>query len=278
MSGCRQWWGLLACGLLAACAATRSIEDTVEGCESASEEASFEQLCANPGSLVVLCDEHQCGAHRCHEVLERLTVGRVVLARQGRPVLPNPGQRSTLTEPAPLPSPGPGVERYRGSTQGSSGHSQPVFIIPWSPKPEPELLPSQKQLLAEAEAYHNKSHEGHHIYPRAFRPSLTKVTTSTRGPSDGGSSIKASTSTSTSYRWRWRSTGAFTEVPMVAPGMRHGASSSERILTRARRRYTGTRDSSSTNFACSVPFLPPSSGRCTHRPFRVLEAPCDSMN
>jgi uncharacterized lipoprotein (TIGR02269 family) len=169
MSGLRQRWWLLAYCLLAACAATRPIEDTAEGCEAASEAASFEQHCAEDASLVVLCDERQCGAYRCREAVEHLTAGRVVLARQ--PVLPRPSVRpgNTGTESAPLPSPGPGVERYRGSTQGSSGPSQPVFIIPWGPKPRQELLPSQKQLLAEAEAYRKKPHEGHHIYPRAFR-------------------------------------------------------------------------------------------------------------
>jgi len=171
MSGLRRWW-LLACCLLAACAATRPIEGTADGCEVASEAASFEQLCAEDGTLVVLCDERQCGAYRCREVVERLTAGRVVLARYPRPPLPtSPGQGGTRTGPGPLPSPGPGVERYRGSAQGAPGDTQPVFIIPWGPKskPEPELLPSQKQLQADAETFRKKPHEGHHIYPRAFR-------------------------------------------------------------------------------------------------------------
>jgi len=173
MSGLRQRWWLLAYCLLAACAATRPIEDTAEGCEAASEAASFEQHCAEDASLVVLCDERQCGAYRCREVLERLTAGRVVLARQ--PVLPRPSVRpgNTGTESTPVPNSGPGVERYRGSAQGSSAPSKPVFIIPWGPKPRQELLPSQKQLLAEAEASREKTYEGHHIYPRAFREWFT---------------------------------------------------------------------------------------------------------
>ncbi len=171
----QQWW-LLACGLLAACAATQPIESTTDGCEAASEAASFGQLCAETSTLVVLCDERQCGAYRCHEVVEHLTVGQVVLARYPRPPLPtSPGQGSTSTQLPPLPSPGLGIERYRGSVQGVQG-TQPVFIIPWGPqpKPEPEFLPSQKQLLAEAEAHREKSYEGHHIYSRAFRRWFTE--------------------------------------------------------------------------------------------------------
>jgi uncharacterized lipoprotein (TIGR02269 family) len=123
---------------------------------------------------VVLCDERQCGAYRCREVVEHLTAEQVVLARHLRPPLPtNPGQGSTNTKTPPLPSPGPGIERYRGSAQGAPGNAQPVFIIPWGPQPQPELLPSQKQFLAEAEAYRKKPHEGHHIYPRAFREWFT---------------------------------------------------------------------------------------------------------
>ncbi len=174
MSGAKQWW-LLACGLLAACAATRPIESTTDGCEAASEAASFGQLCAEDATLVLLCDERQCGAYRCHEVAEHLTAGRVVLARYPRPPLPtSPGQGSTSTQLPPLPSPGPGVERYRGSAQPGPGNAQAVFIIPWGPQPQPELLPSQKHLLAEAEAHREKSYEGHHIYSRAFRRWFTE--------------------------------------------------------------------------------------------------------
>ncbi len=163
MSGLKHGWLLLACCLLAACAATRPIESAAEGCETASEAAPFEQLCAQDGSLLVLCDERQCGVYVCREVMELLTAGKVVLARQLAP-----------TRPAlPLPSPGPGIERYRGSTPGLSRDAQPVFIIPWRPKPQPELPPSQKHLLAEAEAQRRKPYEGHHIYPRAFREWFT---------------------------------------------------------------------------------------------------------
>jgi len=174
VNGLKQRWWLLACCLLAACAAARPAERASDGCEVAAETAPFEELCAEDASLVVLCDERQCGAYRCREVVERLTAGQVVLVRQ--PVLPRPSVRpgNTGTKPDPLPSPGPGVERYRDSTQGSFGPSQPVFIIPWSPRLQHELLPSQKQLLVEAEAYRKKPHEGHHIYPRAFRGWFTE--------------------------------------------------------------------------------------------------------
>jgi hypothetical protein len=49
-----------------------------------------------------------------------------------------------------------------------------VFIIPWGQRPQPELLPSQKLLLAEAEARRKRPHEGHHVYPRAFRVWFTR--------------------------------------------------------------------------------------------------------
>ena len=114
MNGLKQQWWLLACGLLAACAATRPIEGTTDGCEVASEAASFEQPCAEDGTLVVLCDERQCGAYRCREVVERLTAGRVVLARYPRAPLPtSPGQGSTGIQPRPLPSPGLSRARSR---------------------------------------------------------------------------------------------------------------------------------------------------------------------
>ncbi|MDY7225704.1 TIGR02269 family lipoprotein [Hyalangium rubrum] len=175
MRGFKEWCLFLACCLLAACVATRPIEGTDEGCEVASEAASFEQLCSEDGTLGVLCDESQCGAYRCREVVERLTAGQRVLARHLRPPLPtSPGQGGTSTRLPPLPSPGPGIERYRGSAQEVSGDTRPVFIIHWGPQPKSELLPSQKQLLAEAEAYRKKPHEGHHIYPQAFRQWFTE--------------------------------------------------------------------------------------------------------
>jgi hypothetical protein len=48
-----------------------------------------------------------------------------------------------------------------------------VFIIPW--KPQPELRPSQKQMLEEQAAERNKPHEKHHIFPRAFRAWFTEM-------------------------------------------------------------------------------------------------------
>lgn len=159
MSGLKHAWRLLACCLLVACVATRPVESAAEGCETASEAAPFEQLCAEDGSLLALCDERQCGVYVCREVMEFLTAGQVRLARQLAP---------------PLPSPGPGIERYRGNEQGVLRDTRPVFIIPWRPKPQPELLPSQKQLLADAEAQRRKPYEGHHIYSRAFRAWFTE--------------------------------------------------------------------------------------------------------
>jgi uncharacterized lipoprotein (TIGR02269 family) len=167
------WW-LLACCLLVACAAPQHVESTSEGCEVAAGPAPFEQLCAEDGSLLALCDEGQCGVYRCREVAEVLTPGKVVLARVRPPPQLNPSTGTTRTELPPLPSPGPGIERYRGSAQGPLRDLQPVFIIPWGPKPQPELLPSQKQLLAGSQAQRSKAYEGHHIYSQEFREWFTR--------------------------------------------------------------------------------------------------------
>jgi uncharacterized lipoprotein (TIGR02269 family) len=174
MKGLKQRWWLLACYLLVACAATQHVESVADGCEAAAETAPFSQLCAEDSSLLALCVEEQCGVYRCREVAELLTPGKVVLARVRPPLPLNPGTGTTRTDLPPLPSPGPGSERYRGSAQGPLRDIQPVFIIPWGPRPQPELLPSQKQLLADAQAQRSKAYEGHHIYSRAFRKWFTR--------------------------------------------------------------------------------------------------------
>ena len=158
MLPCRVVPLVLACCVLAACAANRPVESSEPGCEVAPQTASFEQLCAQDGSLLALCDQHQCGLYLCREVVQHLSAGQVVLARN-------------VTRP--LPSPGPGIERYRGDAQGVLQDTRPVFIIPWGHRPRPELLPSQKQQLAEAEARRKRPHEGHHVYSRAFREWFT---------------------------------------------------------------------------------------------------------
>jgi len=53
--------------------------------------------------------------------------------------------------------------RYWGSAQGLPKNSQPVFIIPWRPKPRQELLLDAQQ------AQRTESYEMHHIFPREFK-------------------------------------------------------------------------------------------------------------
>ena len=101
---------------------------------------------------MAFCAGEQCGLYRCREVMESLTVGRVVLARFRVGVLPNPQL---------------GPQRHWGSAQEVPEDSQPVFIIPWRHKPP--LLPSQQAMLEEWAKERRKPHERHHIFPRAFR-------------------------------------------------------------------------------------------------------------
>ncbi|WP_224245008.1 SitA6 family polymorphic toxin lipoprotein [Hyalangium gracile] len=143
----RGWVWLLLCAGLTACASTQvSLGEEVEEGERV---ASFEELCAEEESLLPLCDGQQCGLYRCREVMGLLQVGQVVPARTGGMVLPIPGGTA---------------QRYWGSADGLPKPSQPVFIIPWGPKPEP--LPSQKKLLEQWAEEWRKPHEKHHIFPQ----------------------------------------------------------------------------------------------------------------
>jgi len=159
MNGRRQWWWLLMSAVLASCVASQPMARATEGCETEPEAASFEQLCEEDGTLLALCEQRQCGVYVCREVAEFLTAGHVVPTKGGGFSLPGAGL---------------GVERYWGSAQGLPQSTRPVFIIPWGPSAPRELLPSQKQMLAEAEAFRKRPHEQHHIYSQAFRPWFTE--------------------------------------------------------------------------------------------------------
>ena len=144
----RRWMWLLLGTALTACASV-PLAESEEG-EGSGESASFEEWCAQEGSLVPLCGAGQCGMYRCQEVMEELApAGQVKLARTGGAV---------------LPSPGGSAQRYWGSADGLPRNAKPVFIIPWGPKPP--LLPSQKKMLEELEAEWRKPHEKHHIFPQ----------------------------------------------------------------------------------------------------------------
>lgn len=159
MSGRGQWWGPLVCAVLVSCTAARPVEHASEGCETSPRTTSFEQLCQRDVLLAVCEEPQQCGVYSCGEVEQFLTAGQVT---------------PTKGVGMPLPGVGLGAQRYWGSAQKFPQDPRPVFIIPWGPKPPRELLPSQKQLLAEAEAFRKRPHEQHHIYPQAFRPWFTE--------------------------------------------------------------------------------------------------------
>jgi uncharacterized lipoprotein (TIGR02269 family) len=147
-----RWkWLLVALGISACAATPLSVSEGISS-EEATGTAPFEELCEEANSTVALCAGKQCGLYRCREVKEHLAVGRVVLARSGAVVLPNPQA---------------GAQRNWGSAQELPGDAQPVFIIPWRHKPP--LLPSQQEMLARQAAARRKPHERHHIFPRAFR-------------------------------------------------------------------------------------------------------------
>ena len=143
----QRWLWLLLCTGLTACATAQPVVSETAG--EQEEIGSFEELCAEEGSLLPLCEGGRCGLYRCREVMERRTVGRVVPA---------------FAEEMVLPLPQGGAQRYWGSSDGLPESSQPVFIIPWGPKPP--LLPSQQKLLEEQEAEWRKPHEKHHIFPQ----------------------------------------------------------------------------------------------------------------
>ncbi len=151
-----SWVGLVGLSLLAACATLQPSEtqNVNPGCEETAEATPFVEACRDEHNLLALCDEQQCGLYRCQEVVEHLAMGRVVLARGVTPQPPNPQG---------------GAQRHWGSAQRVPKDSRPVFIIPWSPKPRQELLPSQTEALEKAAAERNKPHEQHHIFPQAFR-------------------------------------------------------------------------------------------------------------
>jgi uncharacterized lipoprotein (TIGR02269 family) len=143
----RRWTWLVLCFGLTACAATPS--SLSEEAEETEEVTSFEEACAEEGTLLPLCDAEQCGMYPCREVVEQLSEGRVVPALTGNLTLPGPGSTA---------------RRYWGSAEGLPKRSLPVFVIPWGPKPP--LLPSQRKMLEELAAERRKPHEKHHIFPQ----------------------------------------------------------------------------------------------------------------
>jgi uncharacterized lipoprotein (TIGR02269 family) len=140
---------LLVSAALTACATTQPFVSEGEGCETSARLLPPEEACEEEGSLLAVCGTEACAVYRCREVAAELMAGQVVPTKHGGFARP-PGE----------------AMRYWGTAQGLPKNSQPVFIIPWGPQPQPELLPSQKQLLAEPKEQRTKVYEMHHIFPR----------------------------------------------------------------------------------------------------------------
>ncbi len=140
------------CICLMACATTQPLVSNAPGCESSVRVLTFDEACEDEGSLLAVCGPEWCAVYRCQEVAGELLAGKV---------LPTRGVAT--------PRPPSSARRYRGSAQGLPKNSQPVFIIPWGPKPKQELLPSQNQMLEELKAQRTRIYEMHHIFPREFK-------------------------------------------------------------------------------------------------------------
>jgi hypothetical protein len=109
---------LLVCGALAACATTQPFVSEGEGCEASAQALSFEEACGEEGILLTVCGTEACAVYRCREVAAELMAGQVVPTK-GVGFARPPGE----------------AMRYWGSAQGLPKNSQPVFIIPWGPRP-----------------------------------------------------------------------------------------------------------------------------------------------
>ncbi|MFY0526653.1 TIGR02269 family lipoprotein [Archangium gephyra] len=154
-------WGLLLGVLLSGCAASGPSSATFQ--EAEREEAD---VC-----LALLCDEELCDFFRCEDVTADVVSASEgsdgAGAEPGRVVLARTGSTST-TVGIRLPSPVTPM-RYRGWPLRYPGEREPIFVIPWKNHHLRNLLPSQKQLIAEANARLNRPHEKHHIFPQEFR-------------------------------------------------------------------------------------------------------------
>ncbi|WP_063934721.1 TIGR02269 family lipoprotein [Archangium violaceum] len=146
----KSLWGLLLGVLLAGCAAS----------EPVLREQEVEREAADT-CLTVLCDEEVCGFFRCEDVAvsegAEVAPGGVVkvLDMQGLGMYP-PGYSGSPMRYWGRPLP---LQREQGA----------VFIIPWRNHHLRKLLPSQKQLIEEANRKLNRPHEKHHIFPQEFK-------------------------------------------------------------------------------------------------------------
>ncbi|WP_395813051.1 TIGR02269 family lipoprotein [Archangium minus] len=161
-------WGLLLAVVLSGCTASSPLLREEGPLATTCVEAEREET----GScLSLLCDEEACGFFRCEDVSAAVAAsedadeaedesGSVVRTRTG-------------TVGIRLPSPVTPM-RYRGWPLRLPEDREPIFVIPWKNHHLRNLLPSQKQLLQEAELRMRRPHEKHHIFPQEFRAWFTR--------------------------------------------------------------------------------------------------------
>jgi uncharacterized lipoprotein (TIGR02269 family) len=156
-------WGLLLLGvLLAGCAASEPSLRELELPGATSQEVAQEVA---DTCLTVLCDEEVCGFFRCEDVAEAMAASEGTEAAPGGVVKVLDMQGLGLHPPGYSGSP----MRYWGRPLPLQREQGAVFIIPWRNHHLRNLLPSQKQLIEEANRKINRPHDKHHIFPQEFK-------------------------------------------------------------------------------------------------------------
>ncbi|MFE8604148.1 SitA6 family polymorphic toxin lipoprotein [Archangium violaceum] len=150
----KRWWGLLLGVLLAGCAAS----------ESALREQEAEGDSADT-CLTLLCDEEVCGFFRCEDVAGAMAVSEGAEVAPGGVVKVLDMQGLGVYPPGYSGSP----MRYWGRPLPLQREQGAVFIIPWRNHHLRKLLPSQTQLIEEANRNLNRPHDKHHIFLQEFK-------------------------------------------------------------------------------------------------------------
>jgi uncharacterized lipoprotein (TIGR02269 family) len=156
-------WNLLLGVLLAGCAASGpALSEEMAGLDTCHEASAREEA---DTCLALLCDEEVCGFFRCEDVAGG------VATREGADSAPG-GVVKTWANPNAVSLYPPGYNphlRNWGSPLRLPEEQGAVFVIPWGNHHHRHLLPSQKQLIEEANARLNRPHERHHIFPQEFK-------------------------------------------------------------------------------------------------------------
>lgn len=157
-------WRLLLGVVLVGCAASGPVLSEEEAVSDTCREASAREEADT--CLALLCDEEVCGFFRCEDVAEGVTTSEGASVASG-------GVVKTWANPSAVSLYPPGYNphlRNWGSPLRLPGEQGAVFIIPWgNHHHHRHLLPSQKQLIEEANARLNRPHEKHHLFPQEFK-------------------------------------------------------------------------------------------------------------